>query len=328
MVWQGGRDPHQPIANVAEDNHAIDALACSMLNSSGTHTSRQNILGTPTSLGNQRDIPIIPGSHPSGTPRAIGSLNQETSRSETERLIQEVHRQPTHGETRGRAGYKIQGLGSGSLHASWQGYAGLTRTTILTENPPVVTNVSSSQHLPRTITSLGPVPPAYSHDELQTEAVSTAGDGFIHSQFGEMVALSPSRSSHSDRHYIAPSRSFPDPLRLSHHSIDRDGQRPVPPSGSVPPQQQKLHSLNNLDPMKRGSHGPPPPPPPIALQPWNVSQAPQTSSYSQDSAKDQLAPGFNALALNSNDLARKFAHDALLAPSGAPAYAFYGTNQR
>ena len=114
MVKQGGRDPHQPIANVAEDNHAIDALTCSMLDSSTS--SRQNILGTPTSLGNQRDIPVIPGSYPSGTPRAIGSLNQETSRSEAERLIQEAHQQPTRGETRGRAGYRIQGLGSGSLH--------------------------------------------------------------------------------------------------------------------------------------------------------------------------------------------------------------------
>jgi hypothetical protein len=310
--------------------------------SSDTHTlafeplpsGRQSILGT--SLGNQQNIPIIPGSHPSssGTPKTIGSLNQD-SRPEAERLIQEAYRQTTHGETGGGAGYRIQGSGSGSLHDSWQGYAGLTRATILTANPSVVTNILSSQHLPRTISSLGPIPPPYSHDELPTESVSPAGDEFIIGQFGETVALFPSRSSDSDRHHIAPSRSYPDPVQPSHYSIDRSVHGPVPLSWSVPPQQEKLQSLKKSDPMKRSGHGfpppPPPPPPPIVLQPWNVSQASQISSYSQDSAKEQLAPGIKALALNSNDLARKFAHDALLAPSGASGastYAFYGTNQR
>lgn len=113
---------------MVEDNVAIDTLTRSMSNmmgwpSSDTHSlafetlpfGRQNILGT--SPGNQQNITTIPGSHPSGTPRTIGSLNQE-SRSEAERLIQEAYRQPTHGETGGRAGYRTQGSGSGSLHDS------------------------------------------------------------------------------------------------------------------------------------------------------------------------------------------------------------------
>lgn len=322
MAKQGRRDS-QPFINVAGDGNTVDALTRSMSSimkgpSPDTHTlvfgsppsGRQNFLGI--SLGNQQNIP---GSHPSGT---IGSLNQETSR------------RPSQGETGRQAGNRIQGLGSGSLHDSWQDYAALTWTTIPIANPgpPVVTNILSSQHSPRIVPSLGPIPPAYSHDDLQTESVSTAGGGLILSQISETVALSPSGSSHPDRNCIVPTRSFPDPFPLSHHCIDQDVHGPVTPFGFDYPQQQKIHSPGNLDPLKRGGlvppppppplpplpPPPPPPPPPIALQPCSVSQTPQTPSYSQDYAH---VPGIKAPALNSNDLARKFAHDALLASAGA-----------
>lgn len=192
----------------------------------------------------------------------------------------------------------------------------MTQATVPTANHPVATNILSSRHSPRTIPSLGPIPPACSHDELQTEPFCTAGDESSFSQFGETVALSASRSSYSDRPHIAsvlPSRSFPYPLQPSQYLIDRDVHGPVAPAGTVPPRQQKIHSHENLDPMKRvGRVLPPPPPPPIALQPTNPPQMPQTSSYSQDTAKDQFGPGNKAPALSPNDLARKFTHDALV----------------
>ena len=194
-------------------------------------------------------------------------------------------------------------------------------------NPPVATNISSLQYSPRTIPPLVPIPLVCSHDELQTEPSRTAGDGLVFGQFGKMVTPSTGRS-YSDRPHIAsvlPSRSFPCTIQPSHHPIDRDAHGLARPPGSIPPQQQKIHPLE--DPMNRGDHVlPPPPPPPTALQPWNAPQMPQTSSYSQGGAKDQFHPG-NKAPTSSNDLAKKFAHDALLAPSSAPAHAFYGSNQ-
>lgn len=208
----------------------------------------------------------------------------------------------------------------------------MTQTTVSPANPPVATNILSSRHSPRTIPPLDSIPSACSHDKPRTEPFCTAGDELGFSQFGEMVALSASRSFYSDRPHLAsvlPCYSFPYPLQPSHCSTDRDVHGPDTPSGPVPPQQQQIYSHEILDPMKReGCVIPPPPPPLIALQPTNAPQIPQTSSYPQDSAKDQFGPGNKAPALSPNDLARKFAHDALLAPSSAPAYAFYRSNQR
>ncbi|KAG8218264.1 hypothetical protein J3R82DRAFT_3875 [Butyriboletus roseoflavus] len=318
---QAMRDP-QPHISAAEDNDAIDTLTRSMSDmmgglSSDAHSpayenlssGRPDILGI--SLGKKQNIPIIPASHPSGIPNSMGSLNQETYRPEAEWLIPETYQRPTHAETGGRVGYGIQGLGSA--------------------NPPVAANILSAQHSPCTIPLPAPIPPACSHEELQTESSRTTRDGSNFSQFGETVALSTRRSYHSDQPHIAsllPSHSFPHSLQPSYHPIDRGTHGPVAPSGTIPLQQQNIHSLEILDPMKRGGHVLPPPPPPlIGLQPWNVPQMPHTSSHSQGGANDQFHLG-NKGPTRSNDLPKEVAHDALLDPSGPPAYACYGSNQR
>ncbi|KAH0839548.1 hypothetical protein J3R83DRAFT_434 [Lanmaoa asiatica] len=315
------RHDSQAPLNAADDNDTIDALTRSMSDmmrgpSSDTRSrAYENMTsGRPDFLGtshqNQQNIPIILASRLTGTPKTISPQNQETYRLEAKCLIQEAYRQPTHAEISERVGYGIQGLAPA--------------------NPLVATNILSLQHSPRTIPHPGPISPVHSHDELQTESFRATGDGSTFNHPGKTVALSASRSSHSDRRHIAsvlPSSPFSFPLQPSHHSIDQGVHGPIVLSGSVPPRQQGIHSFKDPDPMKSVDHVFTPPP--IALQPWNVSQTPQTPSYSQDSAKYQFGLGDKAPTLNSNDLARKFAHDALLAPSDAPAYTSYiGSNQR
>ncbi|KAF8554083.1 hypothetical protein OG21DRAFT_1509316 [Imleria badia] len=154
------RHDFQPVVNVAADNYAIDALTHSMSNMMGrppleTHgfafetlaSGRQDPRGT--SVGNQHNNLIISGSHPSGTRRTLGSVNHGISGLEAERLIQEVYQHPTHGETGGRLGYGIQGLGSA--------------------NPPIV-NILSSQQSP-----LRSCLPVQSLRHSHTEIVSTTG---------------------------------------------------------------------------------------------------------------------------------------------------------
>ncbi|KAG6375019.1 hypothetical protein JVT61DRAFT_3798 [Boletus reticuloceps] len=221
------RHDFSPIVKVAEDNYAIDTLTRSMSNMMGgpsldTYSltseslpyGRQNTLGT--SPGNQPNNLIALSSHPSGTRETMGSLKQGTSRTEAESLIQEAYQRPTHGGTAGKAGYRIQGSGSGSFVIP-RGYIGLTRNTIHTVNPPVV-NILPLQYSLPTNSSLDPIPPGYSH----TEGSGTVEDGLILNQFGETVATSSSRSSHPDQHQTALDRSFPYPLQPSHHTINQD----------------------------------------------------------------------------------------------------------
>lgn len=77
----------------------------------GTHSfetlpsGRQNTRAT--SLGNQHNNPIIPGTNSYGTRRTLGFPNQETSGPEVEHLIQEAYQRTAHGEAGGRLGYGI-----------------------------------------------------------------------------------------------------------------------------------------------------------------------------------------------------------------------------
>ena len=216
------------IDNVPGD-YAIDALTYSVEGYSVDRNSlrfetlpsgRQNTLGT--SFGDQKYSLATPGSHPYGMRSTASPSNQEISRLEFKRFIQKEYGPPDHQEFgRTAPGYRIQGLGSG--------YPGLTQTTIFTANPPVV-NILSLQHPQPAIPSLGTVPTAYT--TLGT--ICNVGDGSILGQVGAKVTLPSSRTFHSERHHIAPTRQLPYPLQPFHHSIAGDVQGTIAPSSSKP----------------------------------------------------------------------------------------------
>ncbi|KAF9224412.1 hypothetical protein BS17DRAFT_72894 [Gyrodon lividus] len=337
------------LAHVAGDNNDnVDTLTHAMSNIMGGPSSRrsfdtrslvyedgsggQGYVGR-TLLGNQQDIP---GLHPSRPSQTVDSQNKAMYGAGGERLLQEAY-QLVHAETGGEARLATQGSGPGLSQEIQQGYPRL-----LQMNDPRIANATSltapthnlsSQHSPRasTVPHLDSVLPSYSHDEPRTQSAHIAEYGSLLSQVGG-IAAAPQSIPYADgpRTTSMGSNLSPPSTQISYYPIDRYTHVPTGPQAAfapVPLQEQNVHPQQpGLDAMQ--GRGQVAPALAITLQACHTPQTPQTSLYSQDNTKIQVGPCTGAAALNSNELARRFAHDALLASAGSSTQVFQGTDQR
>jgi hypothetical protein len=333
------------LANVTENDGNIDTLAHAMSNILGGPYSRrssdtssfmrENAHGGQshtgrTLLGNQQDMR---GFHPFGVSQTADAQNQVMYGAGAERLLQEAY-QLVHPATGVEAGLGIQGSVSGLSQETQRGYSGLPQINdprmINPSNFSASTHDPSSRYSPRTSTVPCPASSAHSHDEPHIESAHSAECRSVVSQF-DGAAGDPQSRSCTDGPRTTSIGSNPLPaVQSPRYLMDRYAHVPAGPQAPfvpAPPQEQTVQPQQpSLDTLQgRGHIGPPPPSLPITSQARRASQTTQTSLYSQDITNYQVGPW--AAALNSNELARRFALDALSASIDTNTRVFQDPNQ-
>ncbi|KIJ70619.1 hypothetical protein HYDPIDRAFT_23710 [Hydnomerulius pinastri MD-312] len=284
----------------------------------------QSYLGTTLPEKKREDIY---GSHPSGASQTAVAQNQAMYGPGAEGLLQEAY-QLFHKANGGETSAAILGSSSvpGSTQGTWSEYSGsLHGSDPCTAIPSDFRQAPSYEQMPHAhpVPQLGSPTPSFSHAEPLIDSARVTESGSLLSQFSGTVAGAPP-TSHADRPHTAYVRSslYSPSSAISqqeylHYSVDPDVHRTAGFQGLYAPGEQTVHPpsqysvMPTLDTVQgRGSVAPPPPP--IALQTSHTSQTPQTSLYSQDSTKYQVGPSAGGAASNSNEIARRFARDALM----------------
>ncbi|KAF8841297.1 hypothetical protein BDN67DRAFT_967349 [Paxillus ammoniavirescens] len=332
------------LANVTEDDGNIDTLTHAMSNiSAGPYSRRssdtssfmrENAYGGQshtgrTLLGNQQDMR---GFHPSGVSQTADAQNQAMYGAGAGRLLQEAY-QLVHPGTDVEARLAIQGSVSGLSQETQRGLHQINDPRVINPaNTSASTHDPSSRYSPRTSTVPCPAPSAHSHDEPHIQSARSAECRSAVSQLGGVAGDPQSRSCTDGPRTTSMGSNPPPAVQSPHYLIDRYTHVPAGPQASFVPASSQQQNIQLQQPSSdtlqgRGHIGPPPPPLPNASQARRASQTPQTSLYSQDVTNYQVGPCTGGAALTSNDLARRFALDALSVYTDPNTRVFQDANQ-